>query len=242
MWTCPRRGAPPLRLDMYVSWGRRSLPLSLANKWPGPVSSLSVEIHEGVVACETSQKDQSTLRLNTLGSIYTGTRVCATGVHLEICWIAVQPSGRSLVWVLPGHTLFESWRQMISSSTSWASNAVDRSKECSDSRWDLSVTCHAMIDAYAFFKFSLSNSDVDETFTCTIHKRAQRARVSCDKCRIILLPYVIFKMLFVRPWASVHMNSCLVNPAKLSTLHQVWPRQTLQCRGSRSPYRHDLII
>jgi hypothetical protein len=41
--------------------------------------------------------NQSTLRLNTLGSIYTDTPVRATGVHLEIRRIAVQPSGRSLV-------------------------------------------------------------------------------------------------------------------------------------------------
>jgi hypothetical protein len=99
-----------------------------------------------------------------------------------------------------------------------------------------------MIDAYAFFRFLLSNGNVDKTFTCMIHTGAQRTRVSCDECFVVLLPYVIFKMPVVRPWASVHMNSRLVNPAKLSTLHQVWPRQTLQCRGSQSPRWHDLII
>jgi hypothetical protein len=76
---------------------------------------------------------------------------------------------------------------------------VDRSKECSDARWNVSVTFHAMMDAYAFFMFSLSNGDVDETFTCMIHKGAQRTRVSCEECLVILLLYVIFKMPLVRP-------------------------------------------
>jgi hypothetical protein len=74
-----------------------------------------------------------------------------------------------------------------------------------------------MIDAHAFFRYSLSNGDVGETFTCMIHKEAQRTRVSCSEYFVILLLYVIFKMPLVRPWASVHVNSCLVNPAKLST-------------------------
>jgi hypothetical protein len=88
---------------------------------------------------------------------------------------------------------------MILSSTSLALNAVDRSKECSDARWDVSVTFQAIIDAYAFFMFSLSNSDVNKTFTCMIHKGAQHTRVSCNECLVILLLYVIFKMPLVRP-------------------------------------------
>jgi hypothetical protein len=75
---------------------------------------------------------------------------------------------------------------------------VDRIKRCSDARWDVSVTFHVMIDAYAFIGFPLSNSDVDVILTCMIHEGTQPIRVRCGGCRIILLPYVVFKMLLVR--------------------------------------------